>query len=322
MTDVRFDQATRIYPGNDVPAVDRLDLQIEAGEFMVARRAVRLREDDGAADAGGAGGDRRGRGPDRRPRRQRHPAEGSRRRDGVPELRPVPVPHRRREHRLPAPHRGRQEDRARQAGRRGRRAARAGGPARPQAGPALRRPAPARRDGTGDHPPAERLPDGRAALEPGREAARPDARRHRGPAAAARHDHGLRHARPGRGDDARPSCRGAQGRAAAAVRRAARALRAAGEHVRRDLHRLALDEPLHGPARKRRPRLVRRGRGRRAGARGRGGGGRRLVERRRRRAARVAGARLRRSGGGRRGRSRRSAPTRTSSASRRSRAGR
>ncbi len=35
MTDVRFDQATRIYPGNDVPAVDRLDLQIEAGEFMV-----------------------------------------------------------------------------------------------------------------------------------------------------------------------------------------------------------------------------------------------------------------------------------------------
>ena len=35
MTDVRFDHATRIYPGNDVPAVDRLDLQIESGEFMV-----------------------------------------------------------------------------------------------------------------------------------------------------------------------------------------------------------------------------------------------------------------------------------------------
>jgi multiple sugar transport system ATP-binding protein len=35
MADVRFEHATRIYPGNDVPAVDRLDLHIENGEFMV-----------------------------------------------------------------------------------------------------------------------------------------------------------------------------------------------------------------------------------------------------------------------------------------------
>jgi multiple sugar transport system ATP-binding protein len=35
MADVRFEEATRIYPGNDVPAVDRLDLQIADGEFMV-----------------------------------------------------------------------------------------------------------------------------------------------------------------------------------------------------------------------------------------------------------------------------------------------
>jgi multiple sugar transport system ATP-binding protein len=35
MADVRFDQATRIYPGSDVPAVDALDLEIEDGEFMV-----------------------------------------------------------------------------------------------------------------------------------------------------------------------------------------------------------------------------------------------------------------------------------------------
>jgi multiple sugar transport system ATP-binding protein len=35
MADVRFEQATRIYPGNEVPAVDRLDLHIEDGEFMV-----------------------------------------------------------------------------------------------------------------------------------------------------------------------------------------------------------------------------------------------------------------------------------------------
>jgi multiple sugar transport system ATP-binding protein len=35
MADVRFEQATRIYPGSDVPAVDRLDLHIQDGEFMV-----------------------------------------------------------------------------------------------------------------------------------------------------------------------------------------------------------------------------------------------------------------------------------------------
>ena len=35
MADVRFVQATRIYPGTDAPAVDALDLHIEDGEFMV-----------------------------------------------------------------------------------------------------------------------------------------------------------------------------------------------------------------------------------------------------------------------------------------------
>ncbi len=35
MADVRFEQATRVYPGSDIPAVDRLDLEIEDGEFMV-----------------------------------------------------------------------------------------------------------------------------------------------------------------------------------------------------------------------------------------------------------------------------------------------
>jgi multiple sugar transport system ATP-binding protein len=35
MADVRFEEATRIYPGTDVPAVDALDLHIEDGEFMV-----------------------------------------------------------------------------------------------------------------------------------------------------------------------------------------------------------------------------------------------------------------------------------------------
>ena len=34
-TSVTFDQATRIYPGNDSAAVDALDLEIEPGEFLV-----------------------------------------------------------------------------------------------------------------------------------------------------------------------------------------------------------------------------------------------------------------------------------------------
>ena len=87
------------------------------------------------------------------------------------------------------------------------------------------------------------LPDGRAALEPRREAPRPDARRHRRSPGAARRDDRLRHARPVRGDDARQPRRGAPRRPAPAMRAAARALRAAGERVRRRLHRLARDEP-------------------------------------------------------------------------------
>ncbi|TDW69299.1 ABC transporter family protein, partial [Kribbella pratensis] len=35
MATVSFKGATRVYPGNDVPAVDKLDLDISDGEFMV-----------------------------------------------------------------------------------------------------------------------------------------------------------------------------------------------------------------------------------------------------------------------------------------------
>jgi multiple sugar transport system ATP-binding protein len=35
MADVRYEQATRIYDGTDVPAVDNLDLNIDDGEFLV-----------------------------------------------------------------------------------------------------------------------------------------------------------------------------------------------------------------------------------------------------------------------------------------------
>jgi multiple sugar transport system ATP-binding protein len=35
MAEVRYEQATRVYPGSDTPAVDALDLEIADGEFMV-----------------------------------------------------------------------------------------------------------------------------------------------------------------------------------------------------------------------------------------------------------------------------------------------
>ena len=106
-------------------------------------------------------------------------AEEPRHRDGVPELRAVPVSDRGRQHRLPAEGRKGQEGGARASCRRGRGHARSHRVPRAQAGAAVRRAAPARGDGPGDHPTAERLPDGRAAVEPRRKASCPDARRHR-----------------------------------------------------------------------------------------------------------------------------------------------
>ena len=87
------------------------------------------------------------------------------------------------------------------------------------------------------------LPHGRAALEPRREAACADAHRGRRAAEPARRDHGLRHPRPGRGDDDGRSSRGAQGRSPPAVRRSQHALPRAGQPVRGRVHRLAGDEP-------------------------------------------------------------------------------
>ena len=72
---------------------------------------------------------------------------------------------------------------------------------RPQAEGAVGRPAPARRARPGDRPRAGRVPHGRAALQPRRQAARPDPRRDRAAPPAPRDDDRLRHPRPGRGDD-------------------------------------------------------------------------------------------------------------------------
>ena len=93
--------------------------------------------------------------------------------------------------------------RDRPEGRRGGQDPRPRAAPRPQAGQPVGRAAPARGDGARDRPQPERVPDGRAALEPRRQAARADAHRDLAHPAAAGDDHDLRHPRPDRGDDAR-----------------------------------------------------------------------------------------------------------------------
>ena len=140
------------------------------------------------------------------------------------------------------------------------RAARAPRPrraARPQARRSLGRPAPARRDGARDRARAEGVPHGRAALEPRREAPREHARSARRAAQPAGHDDDLRHARPDRGDDAGPARRGDARRADPAGRHAAGAVRAAGQPLRRRVHRLPRDEPRRSRGRGRRRALRR-----------------------------------------------------------------
>ena len=122
--------------------------------------------------------------------------------------------------------------------------------ARAQAGPALRRPAPARRDRPGDGARAAGVPDGRAAVEPRRQAARADARRAGAAARPAAHHHHLRHPRPGRGDDAGRPRRGHARRRRAAAGHAGGAVPASRQPVRGGVHRLAVDEPDRGPDRR------------------------------------------------------------------------
>ena len=168
-------------------AVDGLDLDIADGEFMVLV---------GPSGSGKSTALRMVAGPrGRRPRatcsigarvRQRRRARGPRHRDGLPDLRAVPAHDGGREHGLRAEDAGVPQGAtiasaraARGARLRHRRAA--GAPAARAVG----RPAPARGDGPRDRARARGVPDGRAAVQPRREAARGDARRHRAPAPAS-----------------------------------------------------------------------------------------------------------------------------------------
>ena len=216
MATVTFDKATRIYPGNDKPAVDKLDLEIEDGEFLVlvgpsgCGKSTSLRMLAGLEEVNDGDiliGDR-----------------------DVTDLSPKDrdiamvfqnyalYPHMTVADNMgfalkiagvnKAEIRKRVEEAAKILDLER--------VPRPQAEGPLRRPAPARRHGPRDRAPAAGVPHGRAAVQPRRQAARPDPHPDRLAAAPPRRHHGLRHPRPGRGhDDGRPGRR-AQGRPAAA----------------------------------------------------------------------------------------------------------
>ena len=237
MSEIVLDGVTKVFD-DGYEAVKDMNLDIADGEFMILGRALGLRQVDGAADDRRARGHLQRRVEDRRRSRQRSLAEGSRHRDGLPELRALPAHDRAREHGLRALPRRVDKAEIDQQGRGGGGETRPGQTPRPQAGQPLRRPAPAGGDGPGDRPRPESVPDGRAALQPRREAAGADADRGRAPAVGPGNDDGLRHPRPDRGDDPRRPGRGDARRRPPAGRLAGGALRTAEEPLRRRLHRL------------------------------------------------------------------------------------
>ena len=122
-------------------------------------------------------------------------------------------------------------------------------------GAALRRPAAARGDRPRGGDGAVADADGRAAVEPRREAAPGDADGDPAAAPAARPDDGLRHPRPGGGALARRPARAPARRRRRAGRAARGALPAAGERLRGGLH--GLPQPARDGGRESAPRTGR-----------------------------------------------------------------
>ena len=154
----------------------------------------------------------------RRAARQRPGAGRPQHRDGVPELRALSEHGRRAEHRLRparARHAAAADPQPRRAGGEG---ARDLPPARPQAARAVGRPAPARGARPRHGAQAGHLPDGRAAQQSRRQAARDDALGAQALPHGPRDDQRLRHPRPARGDDDVRPGRGDERRRRAAIR--------------------------------------------------------------------------------------------------------
>ncbi len=143
-----------------------------------------------------------GRNAHRRRAGKRKGTQGPRYRDGVPVLRALPAHDRPAEHRLPVDLGEGEEGRNRVQGRRNRENSRSHRVAGPQARPVVGRSASACRDGSRDRARPQGVPDGRAAVQSGRQATRADAFGDRSPAEPIGHHHGLRDTRPDRSDDA------------------------------------------------------------------------------------------------------------------------
>ena len=230
MAQVTLSNVKKVYAGG-VEAVKGVSFDIPDGGFCVLVGPSGCGKSTLPAHGRRAGDDLGRRGRDRRPRRQPGRAGRPRHRHGVPELCALPAYEHLRQHGLWPAQPRHAEGRDRQA--------REGSRAHPRdralpgtpAAPALRRPAPARRHGPRHRAQAAGLPLRRAALEPRRQAARPDARRDQEAAARARRHRDLRHPRSSRGDDALRQARGDECRAGRADRPAGRRLPQAGEQA-------------------------------------------------------------------------------------------
>ncbi len=213
-------------------------LTIRRGEFIALLGPVGLRQVDRAELPGrAAAADRRADLAGRHAARHAA-ARAARLRHGVPELRAVPAHVRARNIAFGLQMHGVAAGRGAPAGRRGDPPGAPRGARRQAARPALRRPAAAGRDRPGGRARAVAGADGRAAVQPGRQAAAGDA--HRDPPAApvARAHHRLRDARPGGGAVAGRPPGGAARRPGAAGRHARGAAHPAGQPARGRLHGL------------------------------------------------------------------------------------
>ena len=201
MATVTFDKATRVYPGTERPAVDALDLHIEDGEFLVlvgpsgCGKSTSLRMLAGLEDVNAGRiliGDRDVT-------------------DVQPKDRDIAMVF---QNYALYPHMtvadnmgfalkiaGTPKAEIRQRVEEAAKILDLTAVPRPQAEGPLRWPASARRHGPRHRASAPGVPHGRAAVEPRRQAPRPDPYADRVAAASSRRHHRLRHARPDRGPD-------------------------------------------------------------------------------------------------------------------------